>query len=766
MFTQLPYSSPDRLAILWHTVAGRGTGVVGMSPHDYSIYRDTTRSFESVAAATTRGYNLTARSAPTRVTCGRVTANLLPMLGVQPLRGRWFDSSEDHDGANRVVLLSYDLWQARFGGDESVIGNTVGLDLVPYTVIGVMPKSFRFPPEGVPGLEHSECWVPAGFSSAEMATPGFNLIVLGKLKLGVTLAQATEDTSAATRRVLESYPAEVQKAVALTSRVVPFQQQVTAASKPAIAVLASAVGLLLLIGCGNVANLMLARLQSRGREMAIRTALGASRTGLARQLLVECVALAGSGGILGIAIAAGLLRVFVAISPGDLPRLDQAHVDRFALLFTVLCSLFAGILFGLVPAARSQVSGLREALAEGARGSSWGLRGNRIRSMLVVVETAMAFVLLTGGGLLLRSLQKLTSVPPGFDPNHVLTFSVALPADGYPRPRDVDRFATALRSALDRLPSVRYAAAGSNLPVDATGYTVISRPDAPPASAGFKPVALYTISPGYLSALGIALKRGRLLDPSDTESNLPVALVNEAMARQYWSDTDVVGRQIQWVGGVAHNLIVVGVVADVHQARLDSPILPALYVPLAQSPETIRDLVFVVRTAGPPLRMAGGVRQAAATVDSTLPIFALQTAAERLDHSVAPRRFNMLLLALFATCALTLAAFGLYAVTTHLAGQCSREFGIRIALGATTSRILGTVIARGLILATVGMAIGSGISIALTRFMTSLLFGIAVNDQTTFVSVATLLLVTSTLAVVPPALRASRVDPAVSLRYE
>jgi putative ABC transport system permease protein len=569
------------------------------------------------------------------------------------------------------------LWQARFGGDESVIGSTVGLDLVPYTVIGVMPKYFRFPAEGVPGLAQSECWVPAGFSPAEMATPGFDLIVFGRLKPGVTLAQASEDTSAATRRVLESYPVEVQKTVALVSRLVPLQQQVTATSRPAIVVFASAVALLLLIGCGNVANLMLARLQSRGREMAIRTALGASRTGLARQLLVECTVLAGSGGVLGIAVAVVLLRVFVAVSP-----------------------------------------------------------------------------------------EKLTSVPPGFDPNHVLTFSVALPADGYPQPRDVERFATALGSALDRLPSVRYTASGSSLPLDTTGYTVISRPNAPPAFAGFKPAALYTISPGYLPALGIVLKRGRSLEPSDTELSLPVALVNEAMARQYWSGTDVVGRQIQWAGGGPHNLTVVGVVADVHQDRLDSPILPALYIPLSQSPQPIRDLIFVVRTAGPPLRIAGTVRQAAATVDPALPIFALQAAEDRLAHSVAPRRFNMLLLALFAACAFALAAFGLYAVTTHLVGQCSREFGIRIALGATTSRILGTVMARGLVLAAVGLVIGTGLSIGLTRFMTSLLFGIEATDQTTFLLVATLLLVTSILAVVPPALRASRVDPVVSLRYE
>lgn len=319
----------------------------------------------------------------------------------------------------------------------------------------------------------------------------------------------------------------------------------TAKSELALLIFTSAVGLLLLIGCGNVANLMLARLQSRQREMAIRTALGASRLELIRQLLVECVVLAGCGGALGVFVAGGLLRVFVALSPGDLPRLDQAHVDTLTLFFTAVCSLFAGLLFGLAPATRSQVTGLSEVLAEGARGSSLGLRGNRLRSTLVVAETAMALVLLIGGGLLLRSFQKVTSLPPGFDPNNILTFSVALPANGYQRTSDVDRFVTAVLNAMRRLPSVTYAASGTSLPVDTTDYTVISRPDAPPASAGFKPVAIYTVSPDYLPALGITLKRGRSLQSGDRESGLPVALVNEAMARQYWSDSDIVGRQIQ-----------------------------------------------------------------------------------------------------------------------------------------------------------------------------------------------------------------------------
>jgi hypothetical protein len=268
LFTPLPYHSPDRMVLLWHTLAGRGAGVVGMSAHDYTIYRDTARSFESVAAATTHGYNWSTATEPVRVTCGRVTDNLFPMLGVRPLRGRWFDHSEDRDGANHVIIISYGSWQARFGGDEDVVGKVISLDRIPYTVVGVMPQSFSFPPEGIQGLARSECWVPAGFSPLEMATPGFNLVVFGKLKPGVTFAQAKDDAAAAARRVLDSYPVEVQKSVALVSRVVQINEQAAANSKPKLLVFTSAVGLLLLIGCGNIANLMLARLHSRQREIA------------------------------------------------------------------------------------------------------------------------------------------------------------------------------------------------------------------------------------------------------------------------------------------------------------------------------------------------------------------------------------------------------------------------------------------------------------------------------------------------------------------
>ena len=465
-------------------------------------------------------------------------------------------------------------------------------------------------------------------------------------------------------------------------------------------------------------------------------------------------------------VAALLLRVLVAFSPGNLPRLDQAQIDGVTLLFTVACSLVAGLLFGLAPAAKLGGTDVTEGLSESARGSSTGLRGNRLRSILVVAEIAMALVILIGSGLLFRSFLKLTYLPSGFDTRDVLTFSIALPADKYPQAAHVNRFVTSLLERMRGLPTVIYAASGTSLPLDTTDYTVIARPDASGESAGFKPAEMHTISPDYQSALGILLKRGRLFQASDRAGGSAVALVNEVLARQYWPDADVVGKPMQWIGGGPSGLTVVGVVADVHQNGLEAPIVPALYIPIAQSPGPVRNLVFFARTTGPPLAIASGVRHAIRDLDRTLPIFALRTADQVLSRSLAPRRFNMLLLAVFAGSALFLAAVGIYAVTSYVVGHSTRECGIRMALGATQQRIIGMVLVRGLRLVAVGLIIGTAVAMSLTQFMSTLLFGIESTDVITFVSVAILLVAISMLGVLVPAVRATRVDPAVSLRCE
>jgi putative ABC transport system permease protein len=770
--SELPYKTVDRIVVIRHSDAGT-TETMGMWARDYLTYRDTTRSFDSVAAFTTEGYNLSNGSEPTRITCSRITANLLPILGVTPLRGRWFTDSEDQRGANNTVILSYDLWRGRFGSDPDVLGRTVMLDLKPHTVVGIMPESFLFPPQGLEGplpmraVTAAECLIPAGFSPAEMTLPAFTWIVLGKLKPEVTLGQARQDAAIAAERIWQSYPPQVQKEVKLRARVVPLREEITQPSRTPVLVFAGAVGFLLLIGCANVANLMLAKLHVRQREMAIRTALGARRGSLIAQLLIECVLLAACGGLIGIPFGFGILRFLLAFNTGNIPMLDQVRIDTVTLLFTVLCSVTTGILFGLAPALRAKDVDLATAIADGGRGTSFGLPHNKLRSTLVVLEIALAFVLLIGAGLLLRSFVKLNSVHPGFDSRNVMTFSVALPEEQYKTQVHVDQFVNNVLRSIHRSSAVMFAAAGTSLPIGPTDYGVFARPDAPSSVAGFKAASSQLITPDYLQALGIPLKRGRRFNDADNTSRVPVAIVNETMARQYWPDVDVIGKQLSWVTPVGIRVLtIVGVVGDVHQEGLAAPTEPTLYAPVAQSPLPTRNLVFAVRSAVAGSVVAAEIRPAVTEIDPALPIFALQPATELISHSVGRERFNMFVVTMFAAGAMVLAVLGLYAVITYSVIHSSHELGVRIALGATPGKILRMVMVQGCGYVAAGLFLGITAALSLTQFMRSMLFGIDGADGTTFTGVITLLAVVTASAIFVPAIRATKVDPIISLRHE
>jgi putative ABC transport system permease protein len=762
LFTRLPYDGAERLAVVWHT-NGNSAEVIGMWPRDYQTYRDTTRSFQSLAAFTTEGYNLSNGSLPARITCSRVTANLLPMLGVTPSRGRWFTNDDDRDGADRTVILSHDLWRSRFGSSVSILGQTIRLDLKPYTVVGVMPPSFVFPPQGVRTVSKSECWVPASFTTAEMAMPAFNWVVLGKLKPDMRNEQAQQDASVIAQRILESYPAAVQKEVALRARVVALEEEVAGRSRTPLFVFAGSVGFLLLIGCANVANLMLAKLHVRQREMAIRAALGASRSSLTIQLLLESVVLAGCGGLLGVPVALGMLRLLVMFSTDKIPMVDQIRIDASMLVFALACSGLSGILSGLAPALRAGAVNIADTIAEGNRGASGGLRHSRLRFALVVFEIAMALVLLVGAGLLLRSYVKLSKVSPGFDPDHVLTFSVALPRESYGEAVQVHRFVDTVVESIRSLRGVTFASAGSSLPIGTSEATVFSRIGAPPATAGFKPALIQFITPDYLRALRIVSKRGRVFDVGDDRNRMPVALVNEAMAEKYWPETDVIGKQFYWLVG-GRNLTVVGVVGDVRQDGLAAAATPTFYVPLAQSPLSVRNLIFAIRTTESTSGLSAEVRRVVSEIDPSLPVFALQSANDVIHSSIAGERFNMFVVSVFAGCALMLSVLGLYAVISYLVIHSSGEFGIRIALGATPRSIVSMVMVRGAKFVLSGTLIGTITAMMLTRWMKGMLFGITETDNATFVGVVTVLGVVTLLATLVPALRATRVDPVATLR--
>lgn len=763
LFPSWPYADPERLVIVWHS-QGDAPGVVGLSPGDFAAYRGATQSFEAVAAISTRGYNLGGAAEPARVTCGRATPELLPMLAVSPRVGRWF-TPDDDQASNRVVVMSDRLWRTHLGGDAGVVGRSVMLNAVPYTVIGVMPASFNFPPAGIQGTTDADCWLPTSFTATELATPSFDFIVLGKLQPGVSAAQAAADVGAVTRRIWESYPAAVQAQVQLRSRVVPLLEQVVAGSRTPLALFAGSVALLLLIGCANVSSLMLARFTTRQREMAVRTALGATRGTVVGQLLVESLLLAAAGGCGGVLLAQGLVAATVALGAGAFPRLEQARLDGGVLAFALGCTTFAGVLSGLAPALRSR-SAVRSGMASaGERTAAGSFRHDRLRSALVIGEIAMAVVILTAAGLLARSVINLNQVDTGFDPRDTLTFSVALPPGAYPRADHIEQFARTAVEQLAHIPAVSVAAAGSGLPMGRTDVAVLSVPGAPAGAPEYRPAALQTITPGFDAALGMSITQGRAIAATDSRSTPPVAVVSAGMARAYWPDENPIGKVVVSLGD-PRPLTVVGVMADVRQAGLDRPSPPTLYVPVAQALQPVRALTFVVRTSVTPAQVVPDVRRVLANVDGSLPMFAIRTGAEVLSASTAPQRFNMFVVVTFAVFAVCLAVTGLYALIAYMVAQSSREFGVRMAMGATGSRIATLVAGRALALLVPGVVAGAGVSAALTRYLESLLFGIKPNDPATIGSVALLLLAVASAAAAIPAIRAARVDPLTCLRHE
>jgi predicted permease len=759
-FDPLPYADPERLALIWHA-QGDTPGVVGLSPSDYVAYRDTTRSFASVAAVATRGYNLGGGEQPLRVTCARVTPTLFQTLGVGAARGRWITDEDDRDG-RRVVVLADRLWRSYFGADADVVGRDVVLDEVPHTVIGVMPASFEFPPQGVRRVREAACWVPTSFSAAELATPTFDFFVIAKLAAGTSLDTAAEDAAGAVRRIWEAYPAAVRSQVQLRARLVPLADEVVAGSRTAVVLFGGASLLLLLIGCANVSNLLLTRLNVRRHELALRSALGASRTALVAQALTESMLLAAAGGALGVLLAQGLLIVVSAVEPGNMPRLGHARIDPSAAGFAMLCAVCAGLLGGIAPAVRSSGRGMSP--HDGPeRASTAGIGRDRLRSTLVVLEVGMAVVVLAAAGLLIRSMTNLARVDPGFDPTRVLTFSVALPQARYEQPVAVELFARQIVERLRQLPDVSFAAASSTSPVGAAEVAVVAPGHSAPGAPPFRPAVMQLVTSGYHDTWRIGVRRGRAFGTGDLATAAPVAIVNETMARTYWPDTDVVGRQMTVVGS-PQPLTIVGVAADVTERGPASTPAPTFQVPLAQSSRPAASLSFAVRTSAETPVLAAEVRRIVAEVDGTLPVFALQPADDLLAALVATPRFAMVMAVALGILALTLAMSGLYVVVAYVVSQSKREYGIRMALGATRLAVVLLVSRRALALVAVGVVLGTAVAAGTSQFIVSLLFGVQPGDPITYALVALGLVCVAAVAVALPVVRATRADPTACLR--
>ncbi len=764
----LPFRDADRLVLVRQQILRLGPQTMLVAAPDTVEYRKS-EMFEESGAMLTRVYDLSGEGGPEQIAGARVSASLFPLLGAAPLMGRLFSEDEDRL-RSQVALLSHGLWRRRYGGDPRILDRTILVNRVPYQVIGVMPPAFAFPPRGMRLEEHADLWVSLSLTANELRTyldnPAYS--VIGRLRPGISIERASADMLTIARRIQASFPPQFKKALPpdleVKALVVPFKEQVVGGSRQLLFLLLGSVGFLLLIACANVANMLLSRGAARGRELALRAALGAGRRRLVRQLLTESVLLSALGGALGILLAwwgAGLL---VAALPGNLPLTEQIRIDSRVLAFAFSVSVAAGVLFGLAPAWTASSANIAPSVSAGTIRP----RQNWLLSTLVSAQLALALVLLTGAGLLIRSFVRLQTGGQGFPTEQLLTASIALPESQYQGDTKARDFYRNLLPKLAALPATRAAGMASDLPFEGA-WSRVATPEG--STAPHVPIVYNALVFGdFFQALGVPLKRGRLFNESDRPGAQPVVIVNESLARQFWPGEDPIGKRLTW--GTPEMglpwLTVVGMIGDVHQAAPDEKLFPHVYEPYLQRAghSWVRKMNLALRAAGDPLALASAVRREVSLLDPELPVTKLRTMQQILDGSLAPRRLSMWLLTVFALAALLLAALGIYGVMAYAVTLRTREIGIRMALGAPRASVLRMILGQGIKLVAAGVIAGVAASLALTRLMASLLYGVSPADPPTFAAVALLLVSIALLAQFPPARRAVSVDPAVALRHE
>ncbi|MFN2567519.1 MAG: ADOP family duplicated permease [Gemmatimonadaceae bacterium] len=745
----LPFRQPEQLVRIWET--NPSSDQFSASDPNYLDWRARTRSFAEMAAYRWGSMNLVGSGEPEQLTVIGVTHTLFPLLGVSTRHGRTFTADEDRPGgATRVVVLTDGLWQRRFGGDPGVVGRTLTLDGRPYTVIGVMPAGLRF-------LDDAELWYPLAPDPTSNRS-NHTLGVVARLRPGVTLDQASADMRSVARQLAQQYPeSNGEWGVRLAS----FRDWLIGPEvRDRIVALLVAVGLLLLMACVNVANLLLARASTRRREMGVRAALGAGRGRIARQLLTEGMTLSVLGALVGVALAAVAMPVLRRVGGDAVPRLDEMSLDWPVVAFAVAASVTTGLLFGLAPAVHASRAALHDVLRSGTRVAGTG----RLRGTLVVGSIALAMLLLVGAGLVATSFVRLMRVDPGFDPEHVLVASISLPPERYPNDQ-IAAFHEQAMARINAVPGIRAAGMINIAPFSggstAIPFTVVGRPPARPGE--YSQAAWRSVTPGYFEALGIRLRRGRLLEESDAAKGPPVIVISDSMARAFWPGEDPIRRQIQTQGS-QRAFTVVGVVTDVRTQTLGDEPEPVMYFSYRQV--SWRSMWLVVRAVGAPASVAGAVRREIWAIDRTLPIANVQPLEELVSEVAAQPRLTMMIFGLFASAALALAVIGVYGVVAYSVSQRTREFGVRMALGAQPARIVRGVLRHGLGLAAFGIAIGLAAAYALTRFIAAILYGTEPTDVVTYAGVSLLLAACAALASLAPARRASRVDPVQALRYE
>ncbi len=756
----LPYADPERLVMVWMDNSRINVAEDWHSYPNYTDYRDHNEVLESMAAFNNRSFNITGSGEPERVQGAWMTGSLLPLLGVNPVLGRNFSPDEEQPGKDQVVIIGHGLWQRRFGGDPNIVGQTVMLNGNPRTVIGVMPKGFAFP------AKDSEMWVPIALTQQQMAARNsISYQAIGRIKPGVTFEQAKANLEMVNRWIVNQNPNQEGYGV----NPVLLHDQIVGSVRPALLALLGAVAFVLLIACANVANLLLSRAAARSREIAIRTALGAGRARIIRQLITESLLLALAGGAVGLLFAFWGLDLLLAISPTDLPRLDQITIDRRVLGFTLGVSVLTGLIFGLVPAFQASKPDLTESLKEGGRGSSGGLQGKRIRSGLVVFEIATALVLLICAGLMIKSFMNLQDVKLGFNPDRLLTVRLQLSGTKYREDVAATTFYQQLLERVEAMPGVESASAISTLFLsktpNSTNFTIEGRAPFAPSEQVEVPVDI--ITPGFFKSMGIPLIGGREFTPQDAAGAPDVVIINETMAKRFWQGEDPIGKRFMYGSpgnGQAPWMTIVGVVGDVRRTGFDAEVRPETFLPHGQAPA--RGMMLMVRSTSDPTNMMGTVREAVRSIDGDLPVFSVRSMDELLGDMMAQRRLNMLLFAILAAVALILAAVGIYGVIAYSVTQRTHEIGIRMALGAQRRDIVKMVVGQGIILAAGGVGMGILASFLLTRLMKALLYGVSATDLVTFVAISALLTVVAVLASFIPARRATRVDPMIALRYE
>ncbi len=755
----LPFKDPSRLAIVRNENFKEGGKLDPISFPNYEDIRNQSQSFDEMTAITpVWNFGLTGDGEPEHVTGFWVSASFFDLLGVRPILGRAFQESEDKPGKEDLALISHSLWLRHFGADPNVCGKTITLDSRKTTIIGVMPGGFHF-------LEDVDLWLPLQLNPVIPRGRAVRfLTVVGHLAPGASFDQAGTEVATITRQLEQQYP-EIN--TGLGGNVVSLHKEITGKVRPALLVLFGVVGFVLLIACANLANLLVARAAAREKEIAVRTALGASRLRLIRQFLTESVTLSLVGGAAGLLLSLWGVSLLRALSPKNLPRLDEIVIDSQVLGFTLIISLLTGIIFGLAPAMQFSKSSLTESLKEGGRTSFASGRG-RLRSLLVVSEVALALVLLIGAGLMIRSFSRLLQVNPGFNQENLLTMQIMLPEqEQYRQSARRAAFYDQLFERIASLPGVQAVGGTTRLPLgNMDGVTTTLEIEGQPVPEGERPeVEFRRVSKDYFQAMGIPLKEGRVFEERDLPDSPRVGLVTESAARRFWPGEDPLGKRIRFFGDPnAPWWTIVGVVGDVNHFGLDVAARPEVYMYFKQGPPV--SPFIAIRTTGDPSALVSNVRQQMLGLEKELTIYNVAPMTDLISESVSDRRFNMLLVAMFSAIALILASIGIYGVISYSVRQRTHEIGVRMALGAKTGDILRLVVGQGMALILTGILSGLAASYALTRVMSSLLFGVSATDPMTFVMVPMILTGVALAACFVPARRATRIDPMEALRYE